>query len=187
MQYHENLSIDDLIGKALFEDLGREGDITSKAVFDKHQNGRALIRSKDTGTLSGVFLIEPIFHAIDPSVVITTMLRDGATIFPGSEICTIAGSLESICSGERLVLNFLQRLSGIATATAKLTGLIAHTKARILDTRKTTPLLRILEKRAVMHGGGMNHRFGLFDMVLIKDTHVKAAGGVAQKTVKGRG
>jgi nicotinate-nucleotide pyrophosphorylase (carboxylating) len=186
MNYHENLSIGDLIGNALCEDLGRDGDITSKAVFGENQNGRALIKSKGMGTLSGVFLIDPIFHAIDPSVEIQTMLPDGSKVIPGSEICSLRGSLKSICSGERLALNFLQHLSGVATATAKLAELIAHTGARILDTRKTTPLLRNLEKRAVTHGGGMNHRFGLFDMILIKDTHVKAAGGVAQALRKAR-
>jgi nicotinate-nucleotide pyrophosphorylase (carboxylating) len=183
---HDDMSIEELIGKALHEDLGREGDITSKAVFGEHQKGRALIRSKGTGTLSGVFLIEPIFHAIDPALKIKTMLPDGSKLNPGSEICSLEGSLQSICAGERLALNFLQHLSGIATATAKLAGLISHTGARILDTRKTTPLLRSLEKRAVTHGGGMNHRFGLFDMVLIKDTHVKAAGGVARALAKAR-
>jgi nicotinate-nucleotide pyrophosphorylase (carboxylating) len=114
------------------------------------------------------------------------MLQDGSPILPGTEICVLDGPLRSICAGERTALNFLQRLSGIATATAGLVGLIAHTKARLLDTRKTTPLLRGLEKRAVIHGGGMNHRFGLFDMVLIKDTHVKAAGGVAKALTRVR-
>jgi nicotinate-nucleotide pyrophosphorylase (carboxylating) len=186
MSSHENFSIEELIGKALFEDLGEGGDITSKAVFDGSQKGRALIKSKETGTLSGAFLVEPIFKALDPSIEIKRILQDGSKMIPGSEICSIDGFLHSICAGERLALNFLQRLSGIATATAKLAGLIAHTKARILDTRKTTPLLRRLEKRAVTHGGGMNHRFGLFDMVLIKDTHVKAAGGVAAALTKAR-
>jgi nicotinate-nucleotide pyrophosphorylase (carboxylating) len=184
--YNEPLSTTELIGRALFEDLGTDGDITSQAVFGEHQNGRALIRSKDSGRLSGAYLIEPIFHAIDPSVEIKIIMRDGGKILPGSEICLLDGPLKSICAGERLSLNFLQRLSGIATATAKLVGLIAHTKAKLLDTRKTTPLLRGLEKRAVIHGGGTNHRFGLFDMVLIKDTHVKASGGVSQALAKVR-
>ena len=186
MGYNEPLSTTELIGRALFEDLGIDGDITSQAVFGEHRAGRALIRSKDRGTLSGAYLIEPIFHAISPSVEIKTMIRDGEKIFPGSEICFLDGPLQSICAGERLCLNFLQRLSGIATATAKLVELIAHTKAKLLDTRKTTPLLRSLEKRAVTHGGGTNHRFGLFDMVLIKDTHVKASGGVSQALAKVR-
>jgi nicotinate-nucleotide pyrophosphorylase (carboxylating) len=188
MEYNDNLSINDLINRALFEDLGTAGDITSKAVFDEGRTGRARIESKDTGVLSGAFLLKQIFHGIDPSVVITNLLGDASPVMPGTEICMLDGSLRSICSGERTALNFLQRLSGIATATARLVRLIAHTKARLLDTRKTTPLLRGLEKRAVIHGGGMNHRFGLFDMVLIKDTHVKAAGGVtnALKSVRSK-
>jgi nicotinate-nucleotide pyrophosphorylase (carboxylating) len=185
-QDKNQFSVEELIDRALFEDLGTEGDITSLAVFGEDKKGRALIRSKDQGTLSGAYLIEPIFHAIDPSIEIKTMLQDGGKIFPGSEICLLDGPLQGICAGERLCLNFLQRLSGIATATAKLVDRIAHTKAKLLDTRKTTPLLRNLEKLAVTHGGGMNHRFGLFDMVLIKDTHVKAAGGVSQALAKVR-
>jgi nicotinate-nucleotide pyrophosphorylase (carboxylating) len=180
MEYNENLSIDERIDRALFEDLGTVGDITSKAIFDEGRTCRARIESKDTGVLSGAFLLERIFHTIDSSVAVTCLHKDGFPLKPGSEICLLDGSLRSICAGERIALNFLMRLSGIASATARLVRLIAHTKARVLDTRKTTPLLRDLEKRAVIHGGGMNHRFGLFDMALIKDTHVKAAGGVAK-------
>jgi nicotinate-nucleotide pyrophosphorylase (carboxylating) len=180
MEYCDNLSIEELVGRALFEDLGKDGDVTSRAVFEEGRKGRAIIESKDTGVLSGAFLLRPIFQGIDPSIEIKKMTEDGSPILPGSELCVLYGSLRSICAGERVALNFLQRLSGIATATAGLARLIAHTKARLLDTRKTTPLLRALEKRAVIHGGGKNHRLGLFDMVLIKDTHVKAAGGVAQ-------
>jgi nicotinate-nucleotide pyrophosphorylase (carboxylating) len=180
MEYCDTRSIEEIVGQALFEDLGTVGDITSNAVFDKDRKGRALIKSKDTGVLSGSFLLEPIFHGFDPTIQVMHALEDGSPMAPGTEICVLDGPLRSICAAERTGLNFLQRLSGVATAASRLAGLIAHTKARLLDTRKTTPLLRALEKRAVVHGGGMNHRFGLFDMALIKDTHVKAGGGVAK-------
>jgi nicotinate-nucleotide pyrophosphorylase (carboxylating) len=186
MEFTYAPSLETLVNQALSEDLGGAGDVTSNAVFDKDQIGRAVIKSKDTGVLSGVFLLEPVFHGLDPSVELMTCLQDGAALSPGAEICNLSGPLRSICGAERIALNFLQRLSGIATATARLASLIAHTRARLLDTRKTTPLLRALEKRAVVHGGGMNHRFGLFDMALIKDTHVKAAGGVASAITRVR-
>ncbi len=186
MEFNDARSMEAIVKQALSEDMGSAGDVTSTAVFDKDQMGRAVIKSKDTGVLSGEFLLEPVFHGLDPSVEIVKCLRDGAALAPGAEICLLSGPLRSICGAERVALNFLQRLSGIATATARLAGLIAHTRARLLDTRKTTPLLRVLEKRAVVHGGGMNHRFGLFDMALIKDTHVKAAGGVAKALTKVR-
>jgi len=175
----DELSLEKIVKYALAEDLGRFGDITSKALFDSHRNGRAVIKSKDTGTLSGAYVLEPLFHAIDPTLRLELLAADRKALTPGTRICMLSGPLLSILAGERLALNFLQRLSGIATATQRLSKLIAHTKARLLDTRKTTPLLRALEKRAVLDGGGCNHRFGLFDMILIKDTHVKAAGGPA--------
>ena len=186
MEFTDARLLETIVEQALSEDLGGAGDVTSNAVFDKDQIGRAVIKSKDTGVLSGVFLLEPVFHGLDPSVEVMRCLQDGAALSPGAEICHLSGPLRSICGAERISLNFLQRLSGIATATARLASLISHTKARLLDTRKTTPLLRALEKRAVIHGGGMNHRFGLFDMALIKDTHVKAAGGVAKALTRVR-
>jgi len=186
MERNDAGSIEAIVKQALLEDLGATGDVTSEAVFAKDEKGRAIIKSKDTGVLSGVFLLEPIFQGLDPAVTIRKFIPDGSPLAPGTEICALSGPLRGICGGERLALNFLQRMSGIATATARLSGLISHTKARLLDTRKTTPLLRALEKRAVVHGGGMNHRFGLFDMALIKDTHVKAAGGTVNALAKVR-
>jgi nicotinate-nucleotide pyrophosphorylase (carboxylating) len=180
------LSLHDIIHYALAEDLDARGDITSKALFDGAATGRAVIKSKESGVLSGGYLLEPVFHANDHSITVELLLSDGGSLEPGTRICTIRGPLLGILSGERIALNFLQRLSGIATMTAALARRIAHTKARILDTRKTTPMLRALEKRAVLDGGGLNHRFGLFDMVLIKDTHVKAMGGVGPALVKAR-
>ncbi len=167
-----------LLRRALAEDLGA-GDITSQAVFGETVMAAATIRSKEKGVLSGAQLVQPLFYSLDPSLRINLLLESGASLDNGSRICEIAGPIYAILAGERVALNFLQHLSGIATATSNLTAKISHTRARLLDTRKTTPLLRRLEKEAVVHGGGFNHRFGLFDMILIKDTHVKASGSVA--------
>ena len=186
MDYGETLSLERIIQSALAEDLGAFGDTTSKALFDPFQQAKAVIKSKDAGVLSGVCTLEPIFHALDARLRLDIGVKDGCALEPGARICTLQGPITAILAGERLALNFLQRLSGIATATARLARLIAHTNARLLDTRKTTPLLRALEKRAVRDGGGRNHRFGLFDMILIKDTHVKAAGGPAPAIERAR-
>ena len=167
-----------LIRRALAEDLGRAGDITSRALFDAKKNGRAVIISKSAGILSGAQVIKPLFGRLSRSVSVTKLLKNGAQLSAGSRICELSGPVRAILAGERVALNFLQHLSGIATAANTLARLISPTKARLLDTRKTTPLLRALEKEAVVHGGGLNHRFGLFDMILIKDTHVKDAGGI---------
>jgi len=170
--------IHDLIEHALAEDLATAGDITSAAIFSPSDIAAAVIKSKATGVLSGTFLLQPLFTRIDPTVTLTLPSSDGDRLEKGSEICRLAGSVQSILAGERIALNFLQHLSGIASATAQFASAIAHTRARLLDTRKTTPGLRFIEKMAVRHGGGTNHRSGLFDMMLIKDTHVKRAGGV---------
>ena len=178
--------IDDIIRGAIAEDFGKNGDITSRAIFDDSLCGGAVIKSKDTGVLSGVYLLKPVFFALSPLLAVDCLLTDGSRLEPGSRICTLKGPIRSILGGERIALNFLQRLSGIATSAAVCVDLISRTTAKLLDTRKTTPLLRLLEKRAVRHGGGFNHRFGLFDMVLIKDTHIKAAGGIANAIAKTR-
>ena len=181
---NEKTIIDDIIARAVFEDCSTYGDITSNAIFNPETKADALIRSKESGILSGCYLLQPIFNSIDPSLCITILQSDGQPIVAGTRICTVHGSIRSILAGERLALNFLQRLSGIATITAQLKQLIAHTHTKLLDTRKTTPTLRYFEKRAVADGGGINHRFGLFDMILIKDTHVKAAGGIKPALLK---
>jgi nicotinate-nucleotide pyrophosphorylase (carboxylating) len=175
-----------LISRALSEDLGQRGDITTDALFDADQSGRAVIESKQTGVVSGVQLMEPLFHHIDPGLAVDVVVRNGDDVAPGTRICRLQGRVRSILAGERVALNFLQHLSGIATATRRLARLIAPTGAKLLDTRKTTPLLRLLEKEAVLHGGGHNHRFGLFDMILIKNTHAKAAGGVLPAAEKAK-
>lgn len=177
--------ISDLLDCALAEDLGapsgsrgKGGDCTSNALFSAVDTGRAVIRSKENGVLSGAYLCAPLFAKIDPSLSLTICANDGDPLAPGTEICRLSGRVQSILAGERTALNFLQHCSGIATLTSRYVAAIRHTGATILDTRKTTPGLRLLEKTAVRHGGGMNHRSGLFDMVLIKNTHCKQCGGV---------
>jgi nicotinate-nucleotide pyrophosphorylase (carboxylating) len=143
-----------------------------------------VIKSKSSGILSGAYLINPIFSRINRQIEIDLLAKDGGQLNKGTVICTLSGPVKAILAGERIALNFLQRLSGIATLTNQYVQAIKHTGARLLDTRKTTPNLRILEKKAVLHGGGCNHRFGLFDMILIKDTHVKRSGGVGNALEK---
>ncbi len=183
---HEEPIINSIIQQALSEDLGNEGDITSQALCDSDAFSDAVIKSKESGILSGTYLIEPIFNAIDKELTVKIMADEGAALENGTEICRLYGTTQSILAGERTVLNFLQRLSGIATQTNTMVSLIQDTRAKLLDTRKTTPTLRLVEKKAVLAGGGTNHRFGLFDMILIKDTHVKAAGGTAEAIRKAK-
>lgn len=177
MNTYDDILIKNFIRDALREDLSDIGDVTSHAIFSYNDTANAIIKTKESGILSGTYLIEKVFKTIDPTINIQVLKDDGNKIEAGEEICRISGKIITILSGERLILNLLQRLSGIATSTNKLVKLISHTKSKLLDTRKTTPLLRLFEKNAVVHGGGTNHRFGLFDMIMIKDTHVKAAGG----------
>lgn len=171
------LDLETIIDLALEEDLGVTGDVTSLAVLDSGALGEAVIRSKEPGTCSGAYLLSPLFHKLDPGLDVEVFIDEGGRLEPGTEICRVYGSLAPILAGERTALNFLQRLCGIATLTARLVSLVQGTRAVLLDTRKTTPGLRALEKRAVIAGGGGNHRFGLYDMILIKDTHVAACGG----------
>lgn len=175
MKEHINRVVKD----ALTEDLGTQGDVTSQSIFSDTDQASAIIRSKGNGILSGAYLIEPILSFLHSPVVIEILCKDGCVLEAGTVIARLTGPVKDILAAERTILNFLQRLSGIATATSKYSAAIAHTPARLLDTRKTTPGLRYLEKLAVVHGGGHNHRIGLFDMILIKDTHVKRSGGVA--------
>ncbi|MCX7727702.1 MAG: carboxylating nicotinate-nucleotide diphosphorylase [Chitinispirillaceae bacterium] len=166
-----------IIKEALREDLSERGDITSKALFSASESAKAVIKSKAKGILSGSYIIEPLFKECDERLKIEIMLEDGQALFPDTVICKIEGPIVGILAGERTALNLLQRLSGIATYTNKFVSAISHTNAKLLDTRKTTPMLRLLEKKAVYDGGGRNHRFGLYDMFLIKDTHIKHSGG----------
>jgi len=173
-----------LLKNALDEDLGTGGDITSAAIFDAREQGEAVIRGKQAGVLSGVTLIKPLFELVDPSAEVEIYCADGEALEAGKTICKIRGPVRAILAGERTILNLLQHLSGIASITAKMVEALKGTKCRLLDTRKTTAGLRALEKAAVLHGGGCNHRFGLYDMILIKDTHVKRCGGVREALSK---
>ncbi|UJP66521.1 carboxylating nicotinate-nucleotide diphosphorylase [Mongoliitalea daihaiensis] len=167
------------IQAALQEDIG-PGDYSSLSAFDSNQQGQARLIIKEPGVLAGMELAEIIFQYYDPSLQVQRLLDDGQVVLPGAIGLIVTGKAASILSTERLVLNCMQRMSGIATKTAYLTKKIAHTKAKLLDTRKTTPNFRMLEKWAVAIGGGVNHRFALYDMVMLKDNHIDFAGGIAQ-------
>ena len=167
------------IANALKEDVG-DGDHTSLATIPAGTLGKAKLLVKDTGILAGVELAQEIFAAIDPALQVNTYLNDGAAIKPKDIVLDVAGSVHSILKAERLVLNCMQRMSGIATKTHHVVDLLKGTNTQVLDTRKTTPGMRYLEKWAVRIGGGVNHRFGLYDMILIKDNHVDYSGGIRQ-------
>jgi nicotinate-nucleotide pyrophosphorylase (carboxylating) len=172
------LQVDDLVRAALLEDLGRAGDLTTEAIVPAAMQGEARIVAREAGVVSGVFVVARVFAVLDPQVTVDVAIADGGIVEPGALVATLRGSLRSILIGERTALNLVSRLSGIATATAKLVAAVAGTRATIVDTRKTTPGLRALEKAAVRDGGGSNHRFGLDDAILIKDNHVAIAGGI---------
>ncbi|HEY4705824.1 MAG TPA: carboxylating nicotinate-nucleotide diphosphorylase [Thermodesulfobacteriota bacterium] len=166
-----------LVRAALAEDIG-SGDITTNAIVRKNETGDAEFMAKEDMIVAGLFIPEMVFRILDKKSVFKARVKEGARAKKGHVIATVHGSLAALLTGERVALNFLQRLSGIATKTHEFAGKIKKTKVRLLDTRKTTPCMRSLEKYAVMAGGGTNHRFGLFDLVLIKDNHIKAAGSV---------
>lgn len=168
-----------IVDNALNEDIG-DGDHTSLATVPENAKGKAQLIVKEDGILAGVELAEIIFHRLDPSLSLEILIRDGEAVKKGQIVLHVTGSSRSILSAERLVLNFMQRMSGIATKTHELAKLIKHTHAQLLDTRKTTPGIRLMEKWAVKIGGGSNHRFALFDMIMIKDNHVDYAGGIPQ-------
>ena len=168
-----------LIDMALAEDKGA-GDWTTRWVVPARTRAHARIVAKAEGVIAGLGIASAVFMRLDPRVEITSEVTDGGGVREGDLVCTIRGPARTILTGERTALNFLQRLSGIATLTHRFVAAVAGTEAKILDTRKTTPGWRSLEKAAVKAGGGENHRFGLFDMVLIKENHIAIAGGVAE-------
>jgi nicotinate-nucleotide pyrophosphorylase (carboxylating) len=172
------LAIDATVAHALDEDLGRAGDITSIATVPEDTQGRAVLAARRPGVVAGLALAAAAFRRLAPDIAITAPLRDGAAVEAGTKLMTIAGNARAILGAERVALNYVGHLSGIATATAEFAARIAHTKARVICTRKTTPGLRALEKYAVRCGGGFNHRFGLDDAILIKDNHIAVAGGI---------
>jgi nicotinate-nucleotide pyrophosphorylase (carboxylating) len=172
-------TLDTVILQALAED-GAEADITTLSTVPASQQARGTILTRQTGVIAGLHVAAETFQLYDPQVSVKLLVEDGASVQAGQELVQLSGFARSLLSAERVALNFLGRLSGIATLTACCVSALEGTSTRILDTRKTTPGLRALEKEAVRLGGGQNHRFGLNDGVLIKDNHIKAAGGITQ-------
>ncbi|HAA09478.1 MAG TPA: carboxylating nicotinate-nucleotide diphosphorylase, partial [Syntrophomonas sp.] len=173
--------IQDIIKRALQEDIGHQ-DITTDNLVDKEQRSRGVFLAKAAGIVAGIHVAQEVFRCLDDDIQFTVVKSDGEKIAPGDTLAVVAGRTRTLLKGERVALNFLQRLSGIATRTNHMVELIRYEKAEIVDTRKTTPGLRRLEKYAVSVGGARNHRFGLYDGALIKDNHIKAAGGI-QKAI----
>jgi nicotinate-nucleotide pyrophosphorylase (carboxylating) len=169
----DQASVHDPIAAALHEDIG-SGDLTCRYFVPAARSGQARIVAKQAGTLAGIETAAEVFRRVDADLEIFKLLGDGAALRPGAEVLRIKGRVRSILTAERVALNFLQRLSGVATLTRQFVDAVAGTSARILDTRKTTPGLRLLEKAAVRAGGAANHRIGLFDMVMVKDNHLAA-------------
>ncbi|HTN69070.1 MAG TPA: carboxylating nicotinate-nucleotide diphosphorylase [Dysgonamonadaceae bacterium] len=178
-----NQLIDNLIDLAFAEDIG-DGDHTTLCSIPTYAMGKANLIIKETGILGGVEIAKKVFHKIDPKLEIKILIEDGAKVKPGDVVFIVEGKVQSVLHAERIVLNIMQRMSGIATTTYKYVALIEGTNAKVLDTRKTTPGMRMLEKKAVRIGGGENHRIGLFDMILLKDNHVDFAGGI-ENAIKG--
>jgi nicotinate-nucleotide pyrophosphorylase (carboxylating) len=176
MQLNYDL-IDTIIREALREDIG-DGDHTSLATIPAEAQGKAKLLVKEDGIVAGVELAQRIFAIYDPNLEVEVFLQDGSSIKKGDVVLTVAGSSQSILATERLMLNFMQRMSGIATKARFLADKISHTNCRLLDTRKTTPCIRYMEKWAVRIGGAYNHRYALYDMIMIKDNHVDYAGGI---------
>ncbi|MBP1882827.1 carboxylating nicotinate-nucleotide diphosphorylase [Sinorhizobium mexicanum] len=173
------LMVEDQVRTALLEDLGRAGDITTLSTIGPDMTASATLRVRDAGVIAGLELARVAFRLVDPSIRFEPLAADGDRVAPGTDIARISGRARGLLSAERVALNFLMHLSGIATYTAKFADEIAHTTAKVCCTRKTIPGLRALEKYAVRLGGGSNHRYGLDDAVLIKDNHIAVSGGVA--------
>jgi nicotinate-nucleotide pyrophosphorylase (carboxylating) len=171
--------IDEIIDFALREDI-QDGDHSSLSTIPENATGHAKLLVKDEGIVAGVELAEKIFHRFDERLKVTTHIKDGTQISHGDIVLEVEGSSRSILSTERLVLNFMQRMSGIATQTNQVVKLLEGCDVKLLDTRKTTPCIRLMEKWAVKIGGGHNHRFGLYDMIMIKDNHIDYAGGIKE-------
>lgn len=170
--------IDELLDLAFAEDIG-DGDHTTLCCIPADEKGKQHLLVKEEGILAGVEIAKKVFHKFDPELKMTVFINDGAHVKPGDVAFVVEGRVRSLLQTERLMLNIMQRMSGIATMTAKYMERLKGLKTKVLDTRKTTPGMRMLEKEAVKIGGGMNHRIGLFDMILLKDNHVDFAGGIA--------
>ena len=177
--------LEDIINRSLREDIGT-GDITTLSIVSENHATTGFIRAKEPGVVAGLDVAREVFLQLCPDIPYQARVKDGERLVAGQLLAKVEGDARAILTGERVALNFLQRLSGIATRTAYLAGLIAGEKAKLVDTRKTTPGLRVLEKYAVRVGGGQNHRFGLYDAVLIKDNHIKVAGGITGAIARAR-
>lgn len=172
-----NQLIDRLIDLAFAEDIG-DGDHTTLSCIPADAMGKSKLLIKEAGVLAGVDIAKEIFHRFDPAMKVDVLIQDGTEVKPGDVAMVVEGKVQSLLQTERLMLNVMQRMSGIATMTRKYVKQLEGTNTRVLDTRKTTPGMRMLEKQAVKIGGGVNHRIGLFDMILLKDNHVDFAGGI---------
>ena len=177
MQIDEKAMMLDYIRLALKEDVG-DGDHTTLACIPASARDKAVLIAKEGGVIAGLEVAAMVYHEVDPEIVFTPLVEEGQEVAMGDHVFSVEGSSRSILTAERLSLNYIQRMSGIATHTRRLVRLIGHSKTTLLDTRKTTPNNRVFEKMAVRIGGGNNHRFGLFDMILIKDNHIDFCGGV---------
>ena len=175
--------LDEFVRRALSEDLG-DGDHTSLACINEHEKSAARLEVRERGILAGIGVAKRVFELYDSSLEIEILKNDGDSVIEGDIAFIVKGSARSILSTERLVLNLMQRMSGIATKTHQMLEMISHTDAILLDTRKTTPGMRFIEKEAVAIGGGGNHRFGLYDMIMIKDNHIDYAGGISRAIQK---
>jgi len=173
-----DIILEPMVRAALAEDLGTYGDITTRAVIDPATEYAARLNAREHGVVSGMQIAKIAFSLVDPELVVETVLADGATCKPGDTLMRVTGRAASILMGERVALNFAGRLSGIATLTSKFAAETEGTHTRVTCTRKTTPGLRTVEKQAVLHGGGFNHRYGLSDAIMIKDNHIAAAGSI---------
>jgi nicotinate-nucleotide pyrophosphorylase (carboxylating) len=170
--------IEPIVRAALLEDLGRAGDLTTDAIIPAEASTTVRLVSREPGVVAGTDCVRLAWELVDPRIEVRDLLPDGSRVQPGTVIGIASGPARGLLTGERVALNFLGHLSGVATGTATIADAIAHTSARVADTRKTIPGLRALQKHAVVAGGGSNHRFGLDDAVLIKDNHIAVAGGV---------
>jgi len=175
-----SLIVESAVRAALAEDLGDAGDITSQSTVPADTRSQVVLRAREHGCIAGLDAARAAFREMDPGLRISLQAPDGSVVAPGDVIAAIEGNARAIVTGERVALNFLGHLSGIATATRKFVDAVSGTNTRICCTRKTTPGLRAFEKYAVRAGGGVNHRFGLYDAILIKDNHIAMAGGIAE-------
>lgn len=179
------IAVEELVRRALLEDIG-PGDITTEATIPADKQCTAVFLAKDNGVVCGHPVAQAVFRVMDPSVTYEILVPEGAEVTAGTEIARVSGNARSVITAERVALNFLQRMSGIASVTRRLSESIKYYHARLVETRKTTPGLRLVEKYAVRVGGGLNHRYGLHDAILIKDNHIAVSGGVRQAVIAAR-